>query len=164
MKKRFYGASFISVLSNELVFWPYLLCIIFILDQHYFELLLIPIFSYFMYFAFGKTGMGIITIKDNQLFISGDFVPPSFRFQHKVDLSIQNIESIEFIDITSPSYPYWTLPFLRIYLSDYSKITINLTPFSKKQWKALEKVLIECNSNLVILKSAEDLIQFRKHH
>ena len=50
------------------------------------------------------------------------------------------------------------MPFMNLYLSNDKLVTINVFPYSKKQFIEIESNLIKNNPNIIILKSAQEMM------
>ena len=95
-------------------------------------------------------------------------MPKITRLQYKEKIYYKDICAIEFKDRDGNSIgkPLWkanSVSYLEITTNDNCIHRIAIGKYSYNQWKKIERKIINIVPNVLVLKSADELIKFRKY-
>lgn len=169
--KIFWANSFYSYVSRIFIYFPIILGLILVFDNFQIGVgfLIGGIgVSYLLYFCNFCWYLGFLKFTKEFIFTPNDFVPKITRLQYKEKIYYDDICAIEFKDIDGNSIgkPLWkanSVSYLEITTHDNCIHRIAIGKYSHNQWKKIEREITNIVPNVLILKSAEELIKFRKY-
>lgn len=169
--KTFWASSWMAILSRFIIILPFALSIILCLDFGTFEIgfIVFGLFlSYILYSIVFGWYLGFVNFKNRYVYVPGDIIPNFNKLQYKVKVCYDNICAIEFKVRDGNSkgeelYKAWSILYLEIITNDNFVYRINMNKFSKKQCIKIENMFIKKVPEILVLKSINKLIKYRKN-
>lgn len=169
--KIFWANSICSYISRIFVYFPIVLGLILSFDNLQFLISILIcglIASYLLYFCNFCWYFGFLKFTNEYLYTPNDFVPKITRLQYREKILYKDICAIEFKDSEGNSFgkPLWRancVSYLEITTKNNCIHKIAIGKYSHKQWNKIEKEVLKKVPNVLIIKSANELIKFRKN-
>lgn len=142
--KTFWANSFYSYISRIVIYFPIVSGLILLFDNLQIGIVFLIggiVASYLLYFCNFCWYLGFLKFTKEFIYTPNDFVPKITRLQYKKKIYYKNIHAIEFNNRDGNS----------------------IGKYSHRQWKKIEKEIVNIVPNVLILKSADELIRFRKY-
>lgn len=169
--KIFWANSFYSYISRIVIYFPIVLGLILLFDNLQIGIVFLIggiVASYLLYFCNFCWYLGFLKFTKEFIYTPNDFVLKITRLQYKEKIYYKDICAIEFKDRDGNSIgkPLWkadSVSYLEIITNDNYIHRIAIGKYSHRQWKKIEREIINIVPNVLILKSADELIKFRKY-
>ena len=169
--KIFLANSVFSYINRIFVYSPIIVAIIISINNfnYIFEFIAIGLFlSYIIYSCNFCWYMGFLIFRYDFLYTPNDFVTKVTRLQYREKIFYNDICAIEYKDMDGNSIgkKLWkanNVSYIEITTNDNHIHRLAIGKYSHKQWKNIEKEIIKRVPNVLILKSADALIKYRKH-
>lgn len=169
--KVFLANSVLSYISRIFVYSPFIVAIILSINHfNYMALFIVMglVISYILYNCNLCWYMGFLLFKEKYLFIPNDFVTKITRLQYKEKIFYDEISAIEYKDLDGNSIgkELWranSVSYIEITTNDNHIHRVAIGKYSHKKWKKIEKEIIKRVPNILILKSSDELIKYRKY-
>ncbi len=169
--KKYWALSIYSFISRLFIYFPIVLGLVLFFNNFSIGILFLFggfIISYLFYFCIFSWYLGYMKFDIEYIYVPNDLVPTITRLQYKEKIYYQKICAIEFKDRDGDSIgkPLWkanSISYLEITTNDNCAHRIAIGKYSHKQWIMIEKEIEKRVPDVLILKSANELIRFRKN-